>query len=109
MIILTRRSDYIAQGCLVVHSLDDGIHIAKQAGETELFIIGGGEVFSQSIDKVDKIYLTQVHTDAKADVKFPKYNLEDWKIIEKVININGQNDDFPSDFIVYQRKNEPAS
>lgn len=72
-IVITRNQDFKADGCILVSSLDEAI---KKAGEkdSEIFIIGGGEIYKQAYLLTDKLYLTIVESDAEGDVFFP-----DWR------------------------------
>lgn len=79
MIILTHNKEYEAEGCLIAHSLNMALEIARTGGEDEVFIIGGGDVFSQAIAFADKIYLTRIHTTLSADVYFPIIHQSEWQ------------------------------
>src|SRR5210317_2069393 len=57
-VVITRKQDYQPDGCLVVHSVAEAIDLAENRGETETFIIGGGEIFKQSLELTDRIYLS---------------------------------------------------
>ncbi|HSX08860.1 MAG TPA: dihydrofolate reductase [Candidatus Saccharimonadales bacterium] len=84
-IIITRDSSYKVEGAVVVHSLDEGLDIAKKSeGSDEIFIFGGGEIWKQAIEKgvVDRLYLTIVEGDYGADTFFPDYS-EFTKIISE--------------------------
>ena len=104
MVIVTRQKGYSQQGCTVVHSLQQAIDYARQTRETELFIIGGGEIFRQAIDLADKIYLTTVHVDVRADVSFPTIDSHHWQVSEKHTPFQGESDEYPSDFKILIRK-----
>ena len=80
-IIITRQENYAAPGAIVVSSLQQAIEQAKATGDSEIFIIGGGEIYSQSLSIVDKIYLTKVHQSFDADTFFPNLNMNEWEII----------------------------
>lgn len=79
-IVVTRDTNYKAPGCMVVHSLDEAIKKADvvaasyAADKQEIFIIGGGELYKQAIDKTDKLYLTLVEGVYDADTFFPEYS-----------------------------------
>lgn len=60
-----------------VKSIAEGIEIARKAGETELFIIGGAMIYDQCMDLADRIYLTRVHADFEGDAFFPVIG-QDW-------------------------------
>lgn len=81
-IVVTRQADYQAEGCTVAHSLEEGIELAKGAGEEELFVIGGGEIFQQALPLAGRIYLTEVHGRAGCDVFFPRLEEGEWRTVE---------------------------
>lgn len=73
-IIITRDPGYTADGCVVVNSLEKAIEEAKKVEAEELFIIGGAQIFNQSLPIADKLYLTLVEGDFDGDVFFPDYS-----------------------------------
>ncbi len=79
-VIITRSPDYQAEGCLIAHSLREALSLAELAGESEAFVIGGGQIFAQALPLADRIYLTRVHTLSEADVFFPEFDLKEWSI-----------------------------
>ena len=72
-IIVTGNQDYKADGCLVAHSLEEAIDLAKAKDDQEIFIIGGGQLYHEGIKWADKLYLTLVRGDHGADTFFPEY------------------------------------
>ena len=81
-IVITRQKDFTAAGIAVVNNLDDAIFLAQQHDYKELMILGGGEIYKQSIDKADKIYITRVHAIFDdADTFFPEIDENKWKLI----------------------------
>ena len=74
-IIVTRNPFYVASGCIVVHSVEEGLQVAIENGEEEVFIIGGGQVYEQSKALWSRLYLTKVDLDIKGDVFFPEIGL----------------------------------
>jgi dihydrofolate reductase len=78
-VIITRQKEYHAEGCIVVNSIEKAIEIAPKT--EDVFIIGGAEIYKQSIDFADKIELTRVHANFEADAFFPEINLNNWKLI----------------------------
>lgn len=77
-IVITRDPEYKnshTEGCTVCSSLEEALRQAKQAsGSDEIFIFGGGEIYKQVLPQVDKLYLTIVKGDFKADTFFPDYS-----------------------------------
>lgn len=78
-VIITRQEDYKADGCIVVNSLEEALKACPQ--DEEVFIIGGGEIYKQAIDRADKIQLTRVHgISPEADAYFPEIDLTKWQL-----------------------------
>ncbi len=98
-IIVTSQPDYKAEGCTVVHSIEEGIELARKNGETECFIIGGGEIYRQSLKITDQIYLTIIDIEMEGDVFFPEINFDNWKIVRQ--NEYGKDEKNPYDFTIY--------
>lgn len=73
-IVITRDANYISEGCEICSSLDEALNLAEKSGETEVFVIGGGEIYKQAIGLVDKLYLTVVDSTFDADTFFPEYS-----------------------------------
>lgn len=71
-IIITRDKNFKAAGCIIYHSLDEALDFAKQKNE-EIFIIGGGQIYEQALPYADKLYLTIIDDEPKADTFFPDY------------------------------------
>ncbi len=71
--VITRNPDFKADGVIIAHSLEDAIKKAAEL-DSEVFIIGGGEIYAQALPFADKLYLTIVDSDAQGDVFFP-----DWR------------------------------
>lgn len=78
--ILTRNSNYQAPGCLMFHSLESCLDHYKNETERFVFIIGGGEIYSQAINLnvVDEMYITFVDETYNADTFFPQFSENDW-------------------------------
>jgi dihydrofolate reductase len=105
MIIVTKNPTYLQKGCIVVNSIEDAIREAGRNNEKEVFIIGGGEIFKQSIEIANKIYLTNVHRDTDADVFFPKIDKTFWKMIWSEEIAQDEIDEYESDYKILVRNN----
>ena len=78
MIVLSRDPSYSLKDCYTAQSLELGFQQAKEAGEKEIFVAGGAEVFKEALPQADHLYLTRVHASVKADTHFPNISDEDW-------------------------------
>jgi len=78
MIVVTRDSAYKAEGCDAAHSVEDATRLARERGESEVFICGGAEIYAQSIAIVDRMYITFVDAEVTADTFFPEFDEQEW-------------------------------
>lgn len=76
-VIVTRQPDYQVPGALVAHSLDEVVTAC--AGEREIFVIGGAEVYRAALPLADRIYLTTVDAEPPGDTFMPELDLTDWR------------------------------
>jgi dihydrofolate reductase len=99
-IVVTRNLNYEAEGSSVVHTVEEAVDIARNNGETEAFIIGGGEIYKQSLDSnlVDRMYLTHVNGEFEADVFFPVFDPSSWN--QEVIAEFPKDQDHAFDFTI---------
>jgi dihydrofolate reductase len=104
MIIVTRDADYKADGCFTAHSITEALELAGARGEAELFICGGTEVYAQTLDLAERIYLTQVHADCDADTFFPEFNRDDWLETASERQAADEKNEYPFTFLVLNRK-----
>lgn len=82
-IIITRDKTYTVPypDCYVVYSLEEALKMA--ANEALAFVIGGGEIYTQSLPFSDTIELTRVHTSYSADTFFPEIPVEEWTLVKE--------------------------
>lgn len=78
-IVVSRQDDFLADGVHVFKNIEAGIAYAKNQNEKELFIIGGGEIYNQTIGIADKLYLTHVHTTLEGHAFFPMFDRSLWQ------------------------------
>lgn len=77
-IIVTRDKNYKVEGCIVVHSLQEGIEKAKEL-DNDIYIAGGAEIYKQVLPRTDLMYLTHVKARPDGDTFFPEFPKEEWK------------------------------
>ena len=78
-IVLTRDRSAVIPGALVAHSVDEGTDLA--AGDTDLFVIGGEEVFRATLPIADRILLTEIQLDVAGDTVFPEVDPAAWSVV----------------------------
>ena len=103
-VIITRNKDYKAAGCIVVDSIEKAIEVAK--ADEHIFIIGGAQVYKQTIaaNLVDQLDITQVHHSFDADVYFPEIDSDIWKEVAREEFKADEKNKYDFSFISYKKK-----
>jgi Dihydrofolate reductase len=103
-IVVTRQKDFVAPQCHVVHSINEGIEIARKNNETEVFIIGGAEIYSQGLAATQRMYLTEIKTHlSDADTFFPAFRKEEWREVSRQAHAADERHSYAFDFVIYER------
>jgi dihydrofolate reductase len=79
-IVVTTKADWEAGGVIRVSSLEEGIQKAAETNSKQVFIIGGGEIYKQSMDIASSIYITRVHAHIDGDTFFPVIDESKWQL-----------------------------
>ena len=106
-IVITRDTESIPlqPGLSVCGSLEDAIDKARLTDCREVFIIGGGDIYRQTMPITDKIYITRVYGEFKeADVFFPQINTDDFQLEDRIAFEADEKHLFPYAFETWARK-----
>nr|AIA19077.1 Dihydrofolate reductase [uncultured bacterium] len=103
-IVLTRDPFFISSSAIVLHSIEEGINYAYEAGEKEVFILGGGKIFAQSMHLIEKIYLTVVISEVVGDIYFPEIDMSEWQVASSEYFEADAKNEFPMRFEILLRK-----
>jgi dihydrofolate reductase len=101
-IVITRNTNYNHDGIIVCESIEEALTHCKN--DSQPFIIGGGEIYSQTIELVDKIELTRVYKDYEGDAFFPEIPEEKFKLIKDDAHQLDGNEKINYSFLTYIRK-----
>lgn len=102
-IVVTRQKDFIAEDCVVVNSMERALEVAREENETEVFIIGGADIYKQTIDIAEKVYYTKIHHTFEGDAFFPVIDPTKWKLVDKKDVAADAKNKFPFSFCVYDK------
>jgi dihydrofolate reductase len=80
-IVLTRQPGFRAEGAYVVSCLDDALRLA--AGDTEVFVIGGAEIYVLALPRADRAYVTEIDAAFRGDVWFPPLPANEWREVSR--------------------------
>jgi len=100
-IIITRDENYTAEGCTIVHSLDDALAICNK--EEEAFIVGGEQIYRLALFLTDRVYLTRVHHAFDGDRHFPELD-DDWKETESEFHANDEKHKYAFTYQTYEKR-----
>jgi dihydrofolate reductase len=100
-IVVTRTRDFAAPGCIVVHSMDDALDAAGT--DAEPFIIGGADLYAQTLDHAQKLYLTLVHAEVSGDVCFPPLRWNEWRELSRDRHESDTEHAFAYSFVTLER------
>ncbi len=100
-IIVTRRKDYGVPGCLTAGSVEQAIELV--AGEPEVFIAGGGEIYRQALPLADRLYITIIDHDFDGDTFFPDISEKRWKISQEIYHPADERNKYPMLFRIYKK------
>lgn len=102
-IVISRRTDWFQEGILIVGSIKEALKFAKKIDE-EVFVIGGGNIYQQTILLADRLELTQVQASIEADTFFPEIDTEVWIKTEEICHDQDEKHNYGYCFQTYERK-----
>ena len=101
-VIITRQKEYKHEGCIVVENLGKAIAVCPK--NEDIFIIGGGEIYTQAIVLADQLDITRVHHSFDADVYFPKIDPKIWELTTEIFNPKDEKHLYDYTFQTFVRK-----
>ncbi len=102
-IIITRDLYFISSNCLIARSIGEALEMAHDNGEEEVFVIGGGQVYEQTKDLWNKLYLTEVDLSVDGDVFFPIIDQSEWRLLSEQRHEKDEKNEYNYTFKVYER------
>lgn len=106
-IVVTRQAGYAPDGVLVTGSLDEALRmaeeIAKRDGVDEIMVIGGGEIYAQSMPRAGRLYITELDLETDGDTRFPDIDPDQWTEVSREAHEAGENDSADYAFVVLDR------
>lgn len=80
-IVITRQADYVAEGATVVTSVEDALEAVKDMPDA--FIMGGAEIYRQTMDRVTVAHITVINADFEGDAVFDAFNEAEWNLAQE--------------------------
>jgi dihydrofolate reductase len=101
-VVVTRNSDLSIEGCLVAHSLQEAIELC--AGDAEVFIVGGAELYGQALNIADTLYITEIQQEVEGDAFFPEFDALDWQEAAREVRSQETPQPLVYHFVTYRKK-----
>jgi dihydrofolate reductase len=101
-LVISRNVTYRADGAEVLPSLEAALRAT--AGETEVCVIGGAEIFKAALPLAHRIYLTRVLADVAGDTIMPELSAKHWREVERQSHVKGEKDSSAFDTIMFERR-----
>ena len=102
--VITRNSNYSAEGITVFPSIDSAIEAGKRKGLESIFILGGGEIYRLSMDIADKLIITEVHEEFHGDTFFPEIDPDVWEEVSREEHSADEVNKYNYAFVEYLRR-----
>ena len=108
-IVITGNADHSAPGAHIFGSIEEGIEFARNNNETELFIIGGGQIYERTLalDLIDKMYITWVDAEPEGQIHFPPFDATQWREIERTDHSADEKNKYPFSIRTYDKLAKP--
>lgn len=101
-IVVSRKKNWFQEGILIVGSIKEALKFAKKIDEN-VFIIGGGNIYEQTMDIADKLEVTLVKAQLEADTFFPKIDPKIWKLKEEFHHEKDEKNEYDFSFQTYEK------
>jgi dihydrofolate reductase len=107
-IVISRDPGFAAAGVEVVASLDAALQLAEEpaaglAGEREVVVIGGAEIYGLAIPRADRLYVTEVHAEPDGDALLPAVAWDGWVEMQREDHQADGTNTCDYSFVVYGR------
>ena len=102
--VVSRNKDYSADGITTFLSIESAIEAGEQKGLETVFILGGGEIYRQSMDLADKLIITEVHKNFEGDTVFPEIDKRIWKEVSRDEHKADEKNKYDFAFVEYLRR-----
>jgi dihydrofolate reductase len=102
-IVVTKKPDWKRDDVITVNTIDDGIRKACDTDCKEVFIIGGGEIFKQSMEIANRLFITRIDTTIEGDTFYPDFDKTKWKLISADPHTKDEKHAFAYTFQLWER------
>lgn len=101
-VVVTRDRNLQIEGCLMAHSLPEAL--AACTGDSQIFIVGGAEIYQQALHLVDTLHITEIQQDVDGDAFFPEFDASEWLEVAREIRTQSSPQSLEYHFVTYRRR-----
>ena len=106
-IVISANRAYRAEGCLLVHTVDEAL--AAAAAAPEVMIVGGAALYEQMLPRAQRMYLTLVHAKVAGDALFPDFDQREWREMERETHAEDERNPYAYTVLTLQRASDRGS
>lgn len=107
-VIVSRNAVIEMLGVETATSVKEGLEqarvLARETGTDALCVVGGGEIYRQTIADADELHVTHVETDLEGDTYFPAIEPDLFELVEETAVPAGEKDNYPTRYAIYRRR-----
>ena len=100
-IVVTKNRSYIAEGAVVVHSIDEAFAVVDSA--EEVMIIGGAAFYEQALPLADRLYMTLIHHEFDGDTRFPIFDSDQWHEVLREDHESDHKNPYSYSFVILEK------
>jgi dihydrofolate reductase len=108
-IVLSRQKDYQAPHFKVAHSIEESLQLAEKSGVPKVYILGGGEIYKQTIALADQLIITEIDAEFEGDTFFPEIDKSHWQEVSRISHQKDAVNAYDYSFAVYKPAANPAA
>lgn len=102
-IVVTRNQDFQMPGVTIVHTLNEALTEARKLEDSEIFVIGGAEVYAMALPIANRLYITEIERSYEGDTHFPAFDKTEWREVSRRHHPADERHETAFDFVVYER------
>lgn len=104
IVLSSQEQTSFPAGVEVIHDLAELQQLQAEHPDEELFVIGGGRIFEQTLPKADRMYITYIDEAFQGDTYFPEFTASDWKLTSEKQGETNESNPYKYYFRQYDRK-----
>lgn len=103
-VVVSRDRGLKLAGCTVVNSLPAAIAVCTR--DPQIFVVGGADIYTQTMELADTLYVTEIQKDVIGDAAFPEFNRLEWQEVSREIHHQETPEPLEYHFVEYRRKQD---